>query len=84
MILQDAEGNRYLKLWQSQEVLPEQAIDLKLALPRGWSLKSLLLQSPLKAQLTGSIQQLEGPDTSVFMGPLPASFKPEQYGQWQG
>jgi hypothetical protein len=83
IILQDADGNRYLKLWQAQGVESSKEMDLKLALPQGWSLKSLFLNSSLKVQLTGPIQQLEGPDTSVFMGPLPATFKPEQYGQWQ-
>ena len=82
MVLQDADNNRYVKLWQVRGTTAEPAIDLKLALPQGWTLKSLQLQAPLKIQLTGSIQQLEGPDTSVFMGPLPADFKPEQYGQW--
>ena len=83
VILQDSDNNRYLKLWQAQCVDPDLSIALKSSLPPQWSLRELTLQAAFVAQLTGSVQQLETSDSSVFLGPLPADFKPEKYGQWK-
>lgn len=82
VILQDPDNNRYLKLWQAQGADPDLIIALKSSLPPQWRLRELTLAAPFVAQLTGSVQQLETPDSSVFLGPLPADFKPETYGQW--
>lgn len=83
VILQDPDNNRFLKLWQSQDVERDLSIDLKSRLPQGWSLRKLGLEETLVAQFTGSVQQLETPDSSVFMGPLPVGFNPEKHGNWQ-
>ncbi len=74
-LLQDAEGNRFFKVWQVQGKEP-----LMLA-PEGWSLTRLRLDKAFQTRLTGVVQQWATPQGDVFLGPLPSDFQPLNYGQ---
>lgn len=74
VILQDPDGNAFVKVWQAAE----QTSPLRLA-PEGWNLLNLNLDKAFQVRLTGIVQQLETLQGDVFLGPLPADFKPLNY-----